>query len=548
MNDRLKRTLAELPESPGVYIMRNSSGEIIYIGKAKVLKNRVSSYFINNKKNLKTRMLVSNIDSLEYILTASESDAFSLENNLIKQHKPKYNILLKDDKNFPYIRIDRRQKFPEVTIARRVTNDGANYFGPFVTGMRVSQFIEIIKTLYPIRQCKVDFSKSKNIKRQCLYGDMGNCSMPCMGKISEDEYNKIIDDVVDFLNGDNSKVKRLLKEKMDEHSKRMEFEEAIDYRAKIEMLDRSDEYILTTLPKNSNIDIFSILEVDEMVAINQVVIRNGKTIADKTISVDALTGQNLSDILSEFLAQYYTQNSTPSELLTNIETPNLGQILASNEICKFKICVPRIGLKKKMIEISEKNIREFLAKNYDIQKRKQRLNVEALVELSKILNLEKIPYRIECYDISNISGTNSVASMVVFENGEPNKKEYRKFKIKTVDGADDFKSMEETLTRRFMRLKEKSDKFKYAPDIVLIDGGLGQLHSAVDSIRKLGYNTKVLSIAKKEELIFVDDRLEPLVLDADNIARKLLQRLRDEAHRFAITFHRQVRAKDMFKK
>lgn len=543
MNDRLKRTLAELPESPGVYIMRNSSGEIIYIGKAKVLKNRVSSYFINNKKNLKTRMLVSNIDSLEYILTASESDAFSLENNLIKQHKPKYNILLKDDKNFPYIRIDRRQKFPEVTIARRVTNDGANYFGPFVTGMRVSQFIEIIKTLYPIRQCKVDFSKSKNIKRQCLYGDMGNCSMPCMGKISEDEYNKIIDDVVDFLNGDNSKVKRLLKEKMDEHSKRMEFEEAIDYRTKIEMLDRSDEYILTTLPKNSNIDIFSILEVDEMVAINQVVIRNGKTIADKTISVDALTGQNLSDILSEFLAQYYAQNSTPNELLTNIETPNLGQILASNEICKFKICVPRIGLKKKMIEISEKNIREFLAKNYDIQKRKQRLNVEALVELSKILNLEKIPYRIECYDISNISGTNSVASMVVFENGEPNKKEYRKFKIKTVDGADDFKSMEETLTRRFMRLKEKSDKFKYAPDIVLIDGGLGQLHSAVDSIRKLGYNTKVLSIAKKEELIFVDDRLEPLVLDADNIARKLLQRLRDEAHRFAITFHRSLRDK-----
>lgn len=548
MNDRLKRTLAELPESPGVYIMRNSSGEIIYIGKAKVLKNRVSSYFINNKKNLKTRMLVSNIDSLEYILTASESDAFSLENNLIKQHKPKYNILLKDDKNFPYIRIDRRQKFPEVTIARRVTNDGANYFGPFVTGMRVSQFIEIIKTLYPIRQCKVDFSKSKNIKRQCLYGDMGNCSMPCMGKISEDEYNKIIDDVVDFLNGDNSKVKKLLKEKMDEHSKRMEFEESIDYRTKIEMLDRSDEYILTTLPKNSNIDIFSILEVDEMVAINQVVIRNGKTIADKTISIEALTGQNLSDILSEFLVQYYTQNSTPNELLTNIETPNLGQILASNEICKFKICVPRIGLKKKMIEISEKNIREFLAKNYDIQKRKQRLNVEALVELSKILNLEKIPYRIECYDISNISGTNSVASMVVFENGEPNKKEYRKFKIKMVDGADDFKSMEETLTRRFMRLKEKSDKFRYAPDIVLIDGGLGQLHSAVDSIRKLGYKTKVLSIAKKEELIFVDDRLEPLVLDADNIARKLLQRLRDEAHRFAITFHRQVRAKDMLKK
>lgn len=548
MNDRLKRTLAELPESPGVYIMKNSSGEIIYIGKAKVLKNRVSSYFINNKKNLKTRMLVSNIDSLEYILTASESDAFSLENNLIKQHKPKYNILLKDDKNFPYIRIDRRQLYPEVTVARKVKNDGASYFGPFVTGMRVGQFIEIIKSLYPIRDCKIDFSKSKNIKRQCLYGDMGNCSMPCMGKISPEEYNKIIDEVVDFLNGDTSKVKKLLKEKMDEHSKKMEFEEAIDYRTKIEMLERSDEYILTTLPKNSNIDIFSILEIEEMVAINQVVIRNGKTIADKTFEVETLTGQNLSDILSEFLAQYYMQNSTPNELLTNVETPELGQILASNEICKFKICVPRIGLKKKMIEMSEKNICEFLAKNYDIQKRKQRLNMEALEELAKILNLSKIPFRIECYDISNISGTNSVSSMVVFENGEPNKKEYRKFKIKTVSGADDFKSMEETLTRRFLRLKEKSEKFKVAPDIILIDGGLGQLNSAVGAIRKLGFNTKVLSIAKKEELIFVDDRLEPIVLDADNIARKLLQRLRDEAHRFAINFHRQVRAKDMLKK
>lgn len=548
MNEKLKRTLSELPASPGVYIMHDKSGEIIYIGKAKVLKNRVSSYFINNKKNLKTRMLVSNIDSLEYILTASESDAFSLENNLIKQHKPKYNILLKDDKSFPYIRIDKHQMYPEVTISRKVKNDGATYFGPFVTGLRVGQFLEIIKSVFPIRQCKIDFSKNKKPKRQCLYGDMGNCSMPCVGKITPDEYNIIIADAIDFLNGDNTKVKKLLKEKMNASAENMEFEQAIDYRTKIEMLERSDQYVLTTLPKNSNIDIFSILEVDEMVAINQVVIRNGKTIADKNFAIDTLSGQNLDEILLEFLTQYYGQNSHPNELLTNINLPEMGQFLGLNELGRFKFSVPVKGIKKKMIEMSEKNIREFLAKNYEVQKRRQALNVEALEELSKILELEKIPYRIECYDISNISGTNSVASMVVFENGEPNKKEYRKFKIKTVDGADDFKSMEETLSRRFLRLKDKSNNFKHEPDIVLIDGGLGQLHSAVNTIRRLGYNTKVISIAKKEELIFVDDRLEPIQLDPDNVARKLLQRLRDEAHRFAITFHREIRDKDMLKK
>ena len=548
MNEKLQKTLSELPNAPGVYIMKDSSGEIIYIGKAKVLKNRVSSYFLNTKKNLKTTRLVSNIDSLEYILTASESDAFSLENNLIKQHKPKYNILLKDDKMFPYIRIDKHERFPQVAICRRVKKDGAQYFGPFVTGLRVSEFVEIIKSVYPIRQCKIDFSKKKRINRQCLYGDIGRCSMPCICKIDENEYGKIIDEVIEFLNGDTAKVKKLLKEKMSECASKMEFEKALDYRDKIAMLEKSDEYILTTLHKSSNIDLFSILEVDEFVAINQVVIRNGKTIADKNHYIDMVTGEKIDEILLEFLAQYYTSNSTPDELLTNIDLPELGQILASNGVSNFEIKVPKKGIKKKMVEMSEKNIREFLAKNYEVQKRKERMNNESLLQLAKVLGMDKIPFRIECYDISNISGTNSVASMVVFENGVPNKKEYRKFKIKTVQGADDFKSMEETLQRRYKRLKEKSVSFKASPDLVVIDGGLVQLHSALKIIRGMDYNTKVVSLAKKEELLYADDRLEPIVLREDDEARKLLQRIRDEAHRFAITFHRQVRSNDMLKK
>ena len=250
MNEKISQILEGLSSSPGVYLMKDKFGEIIYIGKAKSLKNRVSSYFQNTKKNVKTSMLVSNIDELDYILTETELDAFSLESNLIKEHKPKYNILLKDDKMFPYIRIDKKQLFPEISVVRKVKSDGALYFGPYVTGLRVSEFIAIIKSVFPIRQCKINFEKNRKIKRQCLYGDMGKCSGPCVGKISNEDYNKIIDEIIEFLNGDTVRVRKLLTERMNECSLKMDFEGAIEARDNIQMLKKSESYILTNLTKS----------------------------------------------------------------------------------------------------------------------------------------------------------------------------------------------------------------------------------------------------------------------------------------------------------
>ncbi len=547
MNEKISQILLGLPSSPGVYLMKDKYGEIIYIGKAKSLKNRVSSYFQNTKKNVKTSMLVSNIDELDYILTETELDAFSLESNLIKEHKPKYNILLKDDKMFPYIRIDKKQLFPEITVVRKVKNDGALYFGPYVTGLRVSEFISIIKSVFPVRQCKIKFEKNKKIKRQCLYGDMGKCSGPCVGRISNEDYNKIIDEIIEFLNGDTVKVRKLLTEKMNECSSKMDFEGAIDARDKIQMLKKSESYILTNLPKFTNWDCFTIDKIDELVAVNQTIIRNGKTIADKNIFIDNVETENLSEILSSFLVQYYEANSTPSELLSNVELPGLGEYLRQSGVRGLDVVLPIKGIKRKIVEVGLKNISEFLYKNLEVQKRRKEMNLNSLEELAKILNLPTIPYRLECYDISNISGTNNVSSMVVFENGVSQKKEYRKFKIKTVIGADDFASMEETLRRRFTRLDASDEKFNKYPDLIVIDGGLGQLNSAEKVIKEFGYNIPVVSIAKKQEELFVSGSSKSILLDESNGARKLLQRIRDEAHRFAIMYHRKLRDKSMFK-
>lgn len=547
MNEKIAQILAELPSSPGVYMMKDKYGEIIYIGKAKSLKNRVSSYFQNTKKNVKTSMLVSNIDSLDYILTASELDAFSLESNLIKEHLPKYNILLKDDKMFPYIRIDKKQLYPEITIARKVKNDGALYFGPYVTGLRVGEFIAIIKSVFKIRQCKIKFEKTKSIRRQCLYGDMGKCSCPCLNKISNEDYLKIIDEIIDFLNGDTAKVRRLLTDRMNECASKMDFEGAIDARDKIDMIKKSETYILTNLTKSANFDVFTINSIDELIAINQTIIRNGKTIVDKNILVDSIEEEDLSETLSKFLAQYYESNSIPNELLANINLPNLGEYLSRLKGTRVEVHVPNKGIKKKIVDMGIENIEEFLSKNLEVQKKRKQLNLDALQELAEVLHLPTIPYRLECYDISNISGTNNVSSMVVFENGLPAKREYRKFKIKTVEGADDFKSMEETLRRRLQRLKVKDANFSKTPDLLVIDGGLGQLSSAEKTLKSMGFNIPIVAIAKKQEELFISGSREKIQLDERSNARKLLQRIRDEAHRFAINYHRLLRGKSMFK-
>lgn len=545
MNVKIKHVLENLPSRPGVYFMKDISGEIIYIGKAKNLKNRVSSYFNATKKNIKTQLLVSNIDDIEYVLASSEEDAFSLESNLIKENQPKYNILLKDDKLFPYIRIDKHELFPEVRVVRKVLSDGAEYFGPYVTGLRVGEIVSIIKSVFPIRQCKINFAKGAKKNRMCLFGDMGKCKGPCVGNITNDEYLKVIDDVIDFLEGKNAKVKKLLTNKMNESAERMDFEQSIVYRDQLEMLERSENYILTNLAKDENFDCFTIGAEDGFVCVNINCVRNGKTIQDQNIILDTVE-ETMSECLEGFILQYYDVNILPTEILVNIPlSEGVAKTLQQKVNKKITLRIPQIGIKKKILEVAESNVREKLAKNLAVCRSRENMSKGAVIELAELLKLNAPPTRIECYDISNISGTNSVASMVVFIDGVPAKKEYRKFKIKTVEGADDFASLKETLYRRLKRLSQKDENFA-RPDLIVIDGGLGQLNAVKEIVGASGFDIPIVSLAKKEEEIFTTHSSESIKLDADNNARKLLQRLRDEAHRFAINYHRSLRDKNFF--
>ena len=545
MNNKIKHVLENLPPKSGVYFMKDNQGKIIYIGKAKNLKNRVSSYFNGSKKNLKTELLVSSIDSVEYILASSELDAFSLESNLIKENQPKYNILLKDDKLFPYIKIDKKEKFPTINVVRKVKHDGALYFGPYVTGLKVTELVAIIKSAFKVRQCKIHFEKSNKHKRMCLFGDMGKCMAPCIGKVTEEEYNNTINDVIDFLNGKNSLVKKLLTEKMNKCIEVQDFEGAIVFRDQLKLVEKSDNYILTSLTRDENFDVFAINKEDDFICINIVAVRNGKTILDKNIAVDALES-SLSECLEDFILEYYSKNSLPQEILTNIELNSFLAEALTNLYSKSVIVkIPQIGTKKKIMEVAIENTKEYLNKNLEISKIRDAMQLGATKELAQILGLSKLPSRIECYDISNISGTNSVGSMVVFTDGKPNKKEYRKFKIKTVIGANDYASMEEVLERRFKRLIENDPAFA-KPDLIILDGGLGQLHSAKKIRDKYELDVPLISIAKKEEEIYSLENSEPIILPSSSNARKLVQRIRDEAHKSAITYHKQLREKNMF--
>ena len=544
--NRLKDKVLTLPLLSGVYLMKNNNGEIIYVGKAKKLRNRVKQYFDNSPKNIKTQIMASNVFDFDYIITDSELDAFNLENTLIKKYKPKYNILLKDDKSFPYIYINRGERFPRIQVVRR-PKQTKGLFGPFVTGMSVSEIINCIKTAFKVRWCNIDFNRTKSKSRPCLHGEIGDCVAPCVGKVSEEEYNKIIDDVEDFLNGKTAKIKALLTERMKAFAQEEKFEKALEIRKQLESIDLLDNDIITELKGVSSIDIFGYSQLDELSAFNVMMIRNGKNVGQVNFP-STLYASSEADAMLSFISNYYSnQGIVPKEIVCIQLGKQEGELLKKFLDNKFdvniKITLPERGIKVQLCKNSIKNAFEYATHSQDRIARHERLTIDAQNELAEILGTGKV-YRIEGYDISNISGTNNVASMVVFENGEPAKKEYRKFKIKTVEGANDFASMAETLRRRLNRFKNGDKNFDKKPDIILIDGGLGQLHSAKEIIDELGLDIAVISLAKKDEEIYTTTSNMPLKLSRDNYALKLLQRVRDEAHRFAITYHRSLRNKD----
>lgn len=542
MNDVLRDKIAGLPDSPGVYIMKDSSGAIIYVGKAVVLKNRVRQYFFNTQKQAKVQAMVDNVADFEYIMTLSERDALALEANLIKKHKPRYNILLKDDKAFPYIRIDLKEKFPTVEVTRRVRRDGAKYFGPYFNGIGVWDIVDIIRGAYRMRACPKKFKKGG---RECLNYHIDLCLAPCCGHVTPEEYRAVVDRVMAFLSGRDDTPDKLIAEKMRQAAEREEFERAIYYRDRLDMLERMRERTLADLGAVTDIDAFQYATNGALAAVSITIVRAGKLMGVRNyMATDASLSPE--EALSSFVLQYYgTLNvELPEEICfpVTFDTTALESYLSSLSSVKTTITFPQRGTRKKLLDTALKNAEDYLDKNADREKRKYDNTLGATRLLADILKIPPIR-RMECYDISNISGVDKVASQVVFIAGEASNSDYRRFKIKTVEGSNDFASMAEVIRRRLARLKSGDEKFDDTPDLIVIDGGKGQLSAAYTAMRGEGFDIPMVGLAKREEEVYTVFDDEPIVLPRDSVALKLLQRIRDESHRFAITYHRSLRSK-----
>ena len=542
MNDILKEKLAGLPDSPGVYIMKDRTGAIIYVGKAVVLKNRVRQYFFHTQKQVKVQAMVDNVADFEYIMTLSERDALALEANLIKKHKPRYNILLKDDKASPYIRIDLKEQYPTVEVTRKVRRDGAKYFGPYFNGIGVWDVVGIIRSAYRMRTCPKKFKKGA---RECLNYHIDLCLAPCCGHVTPEEYREVVERVMAFLSGRDDTPAKLIEQKMIEAAKKEEFERAIYYRDRLDMLSRMKERTLADLGTVTDIDAFNYVTNGALSAISVTVVRAGKLMGVRNYMVTDVA-LSAEEAIASFVLQYYgaLNVEVPEEICFPVHTDvaALEEYLYSLSRIKTEITFPQRGTRKKLIDMALKNARDYLEKNADKEKRKHDNTVGAAALLAEILQLDGIR-RMECYDISNISGVDKVASQVVFINGEASNADYRRFKIKTVEGSNDFASMAEVIRRRFARLRDGDEKFDELPDLIVIDGGKGQLSAAYTAMRGEGYDVPMVGLAKREEEIFTVFDERPIVLPRDNVALKLMQRIRNEAHRFAITYHRSLRAK-----
>jgi len=533
--------IKKLPSDPGVYQYYNKLEELIYVGKAKNLKNRVSSYFNkSNQHNRKTLKLVSEIVSIRYTIAQSEFDALLLENNLIKENQPKYNILLRDDKSFPYICV-LKERFPRVITTRRVDRSKGTYYGPYSSVVAMNNVLDLIRSLYKIRTCKFNLSE-KNIAAQkfktCLEYHIGNCKGPCVGLQSEDDYEADIIQVKHILNSNTNFAKKHFKEIMNSYAEALEFEQAQRYKEKIDLLDKFQSKTMVVNSEESDLDIFSIISDDSLVYVNYLRINHGMLNFTQTIEIKKKLNEEDEQILSQYAFDIRHQVGSNSKIiLSNIPLSSLPEDNIN--------IVPKIGEKKGLIEMSLKNVLHF-KKERIIQKDKIRdRNNEVVRRLQKELKLLSPPDHIECFDNSNIQGTNPVAAMVCFKNGKPSKKDYRHYNIKTVIGPDDFASMYEVVKRRYLRLKEENKKL---PKLVLIDGGKGQLSSAVSALRDIGLygQIPIIGIAKKLEEIYFPEDQYPLHISKKSPSLKLLQQLRDEAHRFAITFHRLKRSNSSF--
>ena len=546
--EELESKIKLLPLEPGVYVMLDKSGTVIYVGKAKKLKNRVTQYFRNGYKTEKVAAMVMNIADFYYIITPSEREALTLENNLIKKYKPKYNILLKDDKSYPYIRVDLKEAYPAFKIVRRLKADGAKYFGPFMLGIGVNDVLDILKCAFKVRPCLTPVSDTK-VKKECLNYHLGLCLAPCARKCTREEYMAEVKRAVDFLSGEDEGVEEILKRKMERAVENEEFETAVTLRDNLKKLSVLKEKKVTAISRDLSADVIAIKSDGIFAAISVLFVRGGRVTGAKSYAVE--TAADETERLAQFIYQFYKDGaSVPEEIILNEfcgEDELIKDYLYSLKGKKVDITYPKLGVKKSLADMCAKNAGEYLEKQIVLIKHKDDMTVRACERLKEILGLKKYPKRIECYDISHISGVDKVGSMVVFIDGEPAKSEYRRFKIKTVEGNNDFASLHEVLTRRLSKLGTSEEEKFPRPDLIVIDGGKGQLSAVKEAFDTLASDIEFISLAKREEEIFTPYSHEPVVLKKDDYALKVLQRVRDEAHRFAITFNRELRNKRTLK-
>ena len=545
--EKIKEKLKNMPQKPGVYIMKDAGNNVIYVGKAKRLKNRVSSYFNGSAKHTKVLSLVEHISDLDYIVCASEYDALALESNLIKKYMPFYNILLKDGKGYPYIRVDIKSDYGKVEIVRKVAQDGAKYFGPYVEGVRARDLIEMINSTFLLPICNHKLNPKKKVK-PCINHDLGLCVAPCAGLISVQDYRARLDKVIDFLNGNDKTIEIEIQKQMETAIEKEDFERAIKLRDYLKTLSKLNSKIVADVPKTLDSDVVAYVSngVSNSVAIGS--IRNGKLLGVFTQSIDAMDDSMFED----FIVNYYTDRLVPKEIYVNMPISNdVSKYM--EELCghKVKIYEPQKGVKKSLLEMAINNAKQHFIKESDRNTILYNKTLGAVYGLQKDLGLSTAPMRMECYDISHIGGTYKVGSMVVFIGGAPAKNHYRKFKIKWVEGNNDFESLKEVLSRRFQNIIEGSDDVSLGtiPDLIVIDGGKGQLSSVMDIVKQINHpvinNIQIISLAKRIEEVFLPGKSEPIIIDHHHYSLKLLQRLRDESHRFAITFHRTLRGKGM---
>ncbi len=558
MTEELQFKLKNLPDSPGCYLMKHQ-GEIIYVGKAKNLKNRVRQYFHSPAHLLpKVRAMVEKVDDFDIVLVDGELEALILECNLIKKHMPFYNILLKDDKHYPYIRIDTREPFPAVTLARTQEKDGAKYFGPYIGATAVREVLDISRMLFPIRHCTKQL-KPGSKGRPCLHHQLGMCLAPCAGLATQEEYSCHINSLIRFLNGRYDDVLAELKSRMTEAAKEMNYERAATYRDRIKAVNDLMQKQKALSVGGEDRDVIATIKSGFDAHTHVMLIRGGRLISAETYTLERAADEQGGEVLTRFITQYYSVENAPApEILTSTEPDEretLEELLSESLGRRVRIHCPERGDKKHLVGMALKNLYDEANKLDRKRMREHGRREGALEELRSALKLDKPPRRIEGYDISNTQGVLSVGSEVVMIDGEPAKKEYRHYRIKTVEGANDFASMREVLSRRLSRgIAEKAEreqngqpaiggKFSDLPDLILIDGGPGQLSNALDAMHELGLEIPMFGLAKRIEEIVLPDCDESILLDRHSEALHLIQRLRDEAHRFAITHHRKLRAK-----